>query len=179
MSTSNESQAAGPCHGIRVIEFASMVAGPYCGQMLADMGAEVIKIEGIEGDGLRAVRPQHAGLGALFAQNNRGKKSISLDVKSPEGLAICRDLVRSADVVLENFRPGVMKRLELDYESVCSLAPKVVYASVTGFGESGPYVGRPAYDQVIQAMAGNMWTQGEERVPEPVRNSIEIGRAHV
>jgi crotonobetainyl-CoA:carnitine CoA-transferase CaiB-like acyl-CoA transferase len=172
MSTGNESQAAGPCRGIRVIEFASMVAGPYCGQMLADMGAEVIKIEGIEGDGLRAVRPQHAGLGALFAQNNRGKKSISLDVKSPEGLAICRDLVRSADVVLENFRPGVMKRLELDYESVCSLAPEVIYASVTGFGESGPYVGRPAYDQVIQAMAGNMWTQGEERVPEPVRNSI-------
>ncbi len=172
MSISNESQAVGPCHGIRVIEFAAMVAGPYCGQMLADMGAEVIKIEGIEGDGLRAVRPQHAGLGALFVQNNRGKKSISLDMKSPEGLAICRDLVSSADVVLENFRPGVMKRLELDYESVRSLAPQVVYASVTGFGESGPYVCRPAYDQVIQAMAGNMWTQGEDKIPEPVRNSI-------
>ena len=91
MSTKNESQAAGPCQGIRVIEFAAMVAGPYCGQMLADMGAEVIKIEGIEGDGLRAVRPQHAGLGALFAQNNRGKRSISLDMKSLEGLAICRE----------------------------------------------------------------------------------------
>ncbi|TPG22157.1 CaiB/BaiF CoA transferase family protein [Variovorax guangxiensis] len=172
MSISNESQVVGPCHGIRVIEFAAMVAGPYCGQMLADMGAEVIKVEGIEGDGLRAVRPHHAGLGALFAQNNRGKKSISLDMKSPEGLAICQDLVRSADVVLENFRPGVMKRLGLDYESVRSLAPEVIYASVTGFGESGPYVGRPAYDQVLQAMTGNMWTQGEERVPEPVRNAV-------
>ena len=172
MSISKASKAAGPCQGVRVIEFAAMVAGPYCGQMLADMGAEVIKIEGFDGDGLRAVRPEHAGLGSLFVQNNRGKKSIALDVKSPEGLAICRDLIRSADVVLENFRPRVMKRLGLDHDAVQTFAPAIVYASVTGFGDSGPYVERPAYDQVIQAMAGNMWMQGQGETPDPVRNSI-------
>jgi crotonobetainyl-CoA:carnitine CoA-transferase CaiB-like acyl-CoA transferase len=163
---------AGPCAGLRVIEFATMVSGPYCGQMLADLGAEIIKLEPLEGDGLRAVRPEYKGLGTLFVHYNRGKKSMCVDLKSAQGAEVVRDLVRSADVVLENFRPGVMDRLGFGYEAFKALNPGLVYVSISGFGASGPYVDRPAYDQVIQGLTGYMWAQGENQSPQPVRNPV-------
>ena len=162
----------GPCHGFRVIEFATMVSGPYCGQMLADMGAEVIKLEPAEGDALRAVRPEYKGLSALFAHTNRGKKSIGIEFKSARGAELVRDLVRSADVVLENFRPGVMDRLGFGYEALREINPRIVYVSITGFGPDGPYANRPAYDQVIQSLTGFMWTQGQHKEPEAIRSPV-------
>jgi crotonobetainyl-CoA:carnitine CoA-transferase CaiB-like acyl-CoA transferase len=125
MSTSSQA-GNGPCTGLRVIEFATMVSGPFCGQMLADLGAEVIKLEPPEGDGLRAVQPDHKGLSALFVHYNRGKKSICIDLKSEQGAEVVRELVRSADVVLENFRPGVMDRLGMGYEAFKELNPGLV-----------------------------------------------------
>lgn len=171
MSTSSKA-ASGPCTGLRVIEFATMVSGPYCGQMLADLGAEVIKLEPIEGDGLRAVRPEYKGLGTLFVHYNRGKKSICIDLKSTQGAEVVRELVRTADVVLENFRPGVMDRLGMGYEAFSAINPKLVYVSISGFGASGPYADRAAYDQVIQGLTGYMWAQGENQSPQPVRNPV-------
>lgn len=171
MSTSVKA-GAGPCAGLRVIEFATMVSGPFCGQMLADLGAEVIKLEPLEGDGLRAVRPEYKGLGTLFVHYNRGKKSIGLDLKSAQGAEVVRDLVRSADVVLENFRPGVMDRLGMGYEALSAINPRLVYVSISGFGSSGPYVDRAAYDQVIQGLTGYMWAQGEYQSPQPIRNPV-------
>ena len=171
MSTSSK-VGSGPCTGLRVIEFATMVSGPFCGQMLADLGAEVIKLEPPEGDGLRAVQPEHNGLSALFVHYNRGKKSICIDLKSAQGAEVVRELVRSADVVLENFRPGVMDRLGMGYEAFSALNPKLVYVSISGFGASGPYAERAAYDQVIQGLTGYMWAQGEYQSPQPVRNPV-------
>jgi crotonobetainyl-CoA:carnitine CoA-transferase CaiB-like acyl-CoA transferase len=171
MATSSGAGSA-PCKGMRVIEFATMVSGPFCGQMLADLGAEVIKLEPPEGDGLRAVQPGHAGLSALFVHYNRGKKSLCVDLKSTLAAEVVRELVRTADVVLENFRPGVMDRLGMGYEALRAINPNLVYVSISGFGPSGPYADRTAYDQVIQGLTGYMWAQGEYQSPEPVRNTI-------
>lgn len=171
MTTSSKASTP-PCKGMRVIEFATMVSGPFCGQMLADLGAEVIKLEPPEGDGLRAVQPGHEGLSALFVHYNRGKKSVCVDLKSTLGAELVRELVRTADVVLENFRPGVMERLGMGYEAFSALNPELVYVSISGFGASGPYADRTAYDQVIQGLTGYMWAQGEFKSPQPVRNTI-------
>ncbi|MBR9909289.1 MAG: CoA transferase [Gammaproteobacteria bacterium] len=165
--------ADAPCKGIRVIEFASMVSGPFAGQILGDMGAEVIKIELPEGDPLRLVHPQEQGLAAFFVAVNRNKKSISLDLKSEAGKAIARKLLLSADVVIENFRPAVMAKLGLGYEQLKSLNPGLVYGSITGYGTSGPYANRPAYDQTIQPLCGLMVNLAEiakQDRPQPIRN---------
>ncbi len=167
-----DGKSTGPLAGYRVLEFANMISGPFCGQMLADLGADVVKVESLEGDGFRALRPEHGGLGAHFAHFNRGKRSVKLDLKSEKHVTVALDLVRKADVVIDNFRPGVMKRLGLDYETLRHLNPEVVHLSITGFGEDGPYAQRPAFDQVIQAMTGFMWTQGEGREPQPIRNPV-------
>jgi crotonobetainyl-CoA:carnitine CoA-transferase CaiB-like acyl-CoA transferase len=161
-----------PCSGLRVIEFATMVSGPFCGQVLADLGAEVIKIEPPGGDSLRMVAPHYRGMSSLFMEYNRGKKSIAIDLKSPEGVALARQLAGTADVVIENFRPGVMKRLGLGYENLREVNKQLVFVSITGFGDSGPYVERPAYDQVIQGLTGYMSTQGRGEKPEPIRNTV-------
>ncbi len=162
----------GACSGIRVVEFASVLAGPYCGQLLADMGADVIKVESLTGDPLRATLPEWCGLGAMFLHNNRGKRSICLDLQRPAGALAAARLMQGADVVIENFRPGVMERLGLSYETVAAENPSLVYASITGFGPSGPYAGLPAYDHLIQGLVGAMWQQGEHGSPEPIRITV-------
>lgn len=164
--------AKGPLDGIRVVEFATMVSGPVAGQMLADLGAEVIKVEGMGGDPLRAVAPVHAGLSAWFVHCNRHKQSIALDLKSTEGLAVALALCERADVVLENFRPDVMGRLGLGYETLSAANPGLIYASISGYGPDGPYAGRAAYDHVIQGLSGVMRAQSMGGPPQGIRNVL-------
>jgi CoA:oxalate CoA-transferase len=162
----------GPCTGIRVIELAAMISGPYCGQMLAHLGADVIKVEPPGGDLLRQSRPVYRDLGALFTHHNGGKKSIGIDLGTPEGRELALELLAGADVVLENFRPGVMEKLGLGYEELSRRNPRLIHVSITGYGQDGPYVKRPAYDQAIQALSGYMWVQGDNQKPEPIRSTI-------
>lgn len=162
----------GPCSGFKVLEVTTMVAGPMAGQMLADLGAEVTKIEAMGGDPMRALRPQQAGMSAGFMAMNRHKRSIQLDLKSPEGQKIARDLALKADVVLENARPGVLDRLGLSYDSLKQDNPGLIYASISGFGPDGPYAQLPAFDQVIQAIGGSMYLQGGWTMPTPFRTMM-------
>ncbi|WP_175870065.1 CoA transferase [Burkholderia sp. BCC0397] len=167
---SEEARRNGPCSGLRVLELGSMVSAPLAGQVLADMGAEVIKIEPPEGDPMRRVGPFHKGMGALFMTVNRGKKSIVLDLKTPRDLEVAQALASASDVLLHNMRPRVMERLGLGYELLQSANSKLIYASISGFGESGPYASKPAYDHVLQGMTGVMYLQGRGGAPEPIRN---------
>ena len=164
--------AKGPLDGVRVIEFATMVAGPVAGQTLADLGAEVIKVEGVAGDPLRAVKPVHWGLSTWFVHCNRHKKSIALDLKAQGDLAVALALCDSADVVLENFRPDVMGRLGLGYETLAARNRGLIFASLSGYGRDGPYAARPAYDHVIQGMSGVMRAQAMGGPPQGVRNVL-------
>ena len=142
--------------GIRVFDATQGVAGPHCAMLLAQHGADVVKVEPIAGDWGRAIGKKHGEHSAYGLSVNRGKRSIALDLKHPDGLAIAQKLAFEADVVLESFRPGVMGRFGLDYASVKAKNPKVVYLSVTGYGQEGPYNGRPVTDSVIQAYSGWM-----------------------
>ena len=148
-----------PLAGIRVVDFSSMIAGPYCARLLADCGAEVLKIEERTGDHMRTGRPLRDGHSAYFGHLNCGKKSLAVDLKAPEGRAIAADLVATSDVVLENYRPGVMKRLGLDYASLAKRRPELVYCSISGFGQAGPRAGQPAYAPVVHAASGFDHTQ--------------------
>jgi formyl-CoA transferase len=154
------------------LDFSRIVAGPYCGQILADLGAEVIKIEDPGGEPLRFGSPTHKGLASAFAQYNRGKKGVTLDLKSETDRALARKLADTADIVIENFRPGVMEKLGLGYDDLRRTNPGLIYVQISGFGESGPYVSRPAYDQVIQAMTGLMPIQGGSGRPQAILNSV-------
>jgi crotonobetainyl-CoA:carnitine CoA-transferase CaiB-like acyl-CoA transferase len=140
--------------GLRVIDFSTTIAGPHCTRMLADMGAEVIKIESAEGETMRNRPPVRNGCSSAFGQLNVGKKSLVLDLKSPDAIEILRRLVASADILVENFRPGVMRRLKLDYGSVRELNPKLIYCSISGYGQTGPSAELPAYAPVIHAASG-------------------------
>lgn len=150
-----------PLSGIRVLDFTRVLAGPYSTALLADMGAEVIKVESVSGDEYRHVGPFFDGTSALFENANRGKKSIAMDLKDPSEVAALRVLVKSVDVVVENFRPGVMAKLGLDALSLRPLNERLIYASISGFGHSGPNAFRPAYDIIVQAMSGIMALTGE------------------
>ncbi len=144
---------AGPLDGVRVIELTTMITGSLCGMMLADMGAESIKVEKVDGGDM--FRNWRGGLySSQFGAYNRNKRAITLDIRSDEGREILLKLVESADVVLENFRPGVMDRLGLSLDVLRERNPRVIYCSITGFGEDGPYVKRPAYDAVAQSLSG-------------------------
>lgn len=158
MDTEN---AARPLHGVRVLDFTRVLAGPYCTAMLADLGADVIKIESPGGDDYRHVGPFREEESLLFQAVNRGKRSIALDLKDPAAVQRVRELVKSADLLVENFRPGVMTRLGLGPEALQAENPGLVYVSVSGFGQSGPNVARPAYDIIVQAMSGLMHLSGE------------------
>jgi len=163
------SNSTGILNGIRVLDLGRIIAGPFCGQILGDLGAEVIKVEHPDGDDTRHWKPPTVGgEAAYFFAMNRNKSSICLDLSKPEGLQILKDLVAQSDVVIENFRPGVTKRLGIDYDALSAVNPKLVYCSISGFGQEGPMAGRAAYDYVIQAMSGLMSVTGE---PEgtPVR----------
>src|SRR5579872_2090732 len=151
----DERNATGSLHGLRVLDFSTTIAGPHCTRMLADVGAEVIKIEAVDGETMRIRPPVRNGCSSLFGQLNAGKKSIVLDLKLPEALEVVLHLVKSVDILVENFRPGVMRRLKLDYSSVQPFNPKLVYCSISGYGQSGPSAELPAYAPVIHAASGH------------------------
>jgi len=140
--------------GLRVLDFSTTIAGPHCTRMLADMGAEVIKIESVEGETMRTRPPVRGSCSSTFGQLNAGKKSLVLDLKSPDAVEAIRRLVEGADIVVENFRPGVMRRLKLDYASLQQLNPKLIYCSISGYGQTGPSAELPAYAPVIHAASG-------------------------
>jgi len=143
----------GPLDGIRILDLSSVVMGPYATQVLGDLGADVIKVEAPAGDNMRAVGPmRNAGMGALYLHLNRNKRSIVLDLKTPEGRQACLDLAKTVDVMLYNVRPQSMARLGLAYDDVAAVNPKIVYVGAYGFGNQGPYAGKPAYDDLIQGM---------------------------
>ncbi|SDS66825.1 CaiB/BaiF CoA transferase family protein [Bradyrhizobium canariense] len=140
--------------GLRVLDFSTTIAGPHCTRMLADMGAEVIKIESAEGETMRTRPPVRNKSSSAFGQLNAGKKSLVLDLKSPNAIEVVRKLVLSADILVENFRPGVMRRLKLNYDSLRQLNPKLIYCSISGYGQTGPSAELPAYAPVIHAASG-------------------------
>jgi len=165
-----------PLEGIRVLDLTHVLAGPFCTQILGDLGAEVIKIErpGV-GDPTRRMPPHTMKDQSLYFMSlNRNKKSLTLDLKAPEGKEIFYGLTRKADVVMNNFTPGTMEKLGLGYEDLKKINPKIVWASVTGYGQTGPYRERPSYDIIVQAMGGAMSYTGEPDKP-PVRCGIPIG----
>ncbi len=153
---------SGPLSGIRVLDLSRVLAGPYCTALLADLGAEVIKLEPPAGDDYRHIGPFKDGESALFTLNNRGKKSVVLDLKKPEDLELAQALAARVDVVVENFRPGVAARLGLGAVALREANPRLVYCSISGFGQDGPFKDLPAYDLVVQAMSGLMAATGEE-----------------
>ncbi len=150
-----------PLAGVRVVEFCQVAAGPFCGMLLADFGAEVIKVEPREGDGLRQWPPIRNGFSENFASLNRGKRSLVLDLKDPADRDVARALVLDADVLVENNRPGVMQRLGLGWDWFGPRKPGLVYCSISAYGQSGPRAGEGGFDLTIQAAAGVMSVTGE------------------
>ncbi|CAN5921264.1 CaiB/BaiF CoA-transferase family protein [soil metagenome] len=164
-----------PLEGIRVVDFSRVIAGPMCTQILADMGAEVIKIENPDGgdDTRKGAGPRQGGESHFFMTFNRGKKSVALDFTKPEGQAIVHKLLEKADVLVENFRPGVLKKYGLSYESLKDKYPRLVFLSISAYGQSGPLSDRPGYDPVLQAESGMMSVNGEAN-GEGLRHAIAI-----
>lgn len=161
--------------GCRVLDFTQYLSGPYCTKVLADMGAEVIKVERIpSGDDARGLDPKVNGESYPFAVANANKKSIAVDLKSREGLEIVLRLARDVDVVIENFRPGVMQRLGVGYETTRDCNPKLIYCSITGFGQTGLYSKRPGFDIIAQGMSGLMKMSGQPGETRPQKMGIAI-----
>ena len=160
----------GALEHVRVLDFTTTIAGPHCTRLLADLGAEVIKIEAPEGDMMRTRPPLRNGASTSFGQLNAGKKSIVLDLKTPPAVEAVRRLVATADAVVENFRPGVMRRFGLDYEVLAPIKPELIYCAISGYGQTGPSSQLPAYAPVIHAASGydlaHMAYQGEARRPD-------------
>ena len=151
-----------PLEGVKVLDFTAVMAGPYCTLMLADMGADVTKIEAFpEGDGSRHFEPKVNDESYCFAVLNRNKKSIALDVKQPQGKAIFMQLAAKADIIVENYRPGVVRNLGIDYGSLKAVNPGIIYASISGFGQTGPHSGKGGFDIIAQGMSGIMRMTGE------------------
>jgi len=168
-----------PLEGIRVIDLTHMLSGPYAGMILADLGAEAIKVEPLTGEGTRALLakdPNNSlnGMGAYFLTLNRNKKSVCIDLKSESGLELFYDLVRHADIVLDNFSAGVPAKLKIDFPHLEAVNPRIITCSVTGFGQDGPNFQRPAFDQVVQGIGGGMSITGEN-ADKPTRAGIPIG----
>jgi crotonobetainyl-CoA:carnitine CoA-transferase CaiB-like acyl-CoA transferase len=167
-------QAEMALEGLRVVDLSSHVSGPYCSVILADLGADVIKVERTgAGDDARRMPPFVGGEGSPFMLVNRNKRSIALDLKNPAELRLCRELAADADVFLENFKPGTAERLGLGYDALEALNPRLIYASISGFGQTGPYRERGGFDLMTQAMSGIMSANGPEdgppyRIPVPI-----------
>jgi crotonobetainyl-CoA:carnitine CoA-transferase CaiB-like acyl-CoA transferase len=163
----------GPLAGIRIVDLSQIVSGPMACQMLADQGAEVIKVESPGGDPVRGLGPRKADLSSMFIAVNRGKQGLCLDLKSPQGLGVLERLVATADVLVENFRPGVLARLGLDWGQLQAINPRLIYCSITGFGPDGPYSNVRVYDPVIQAVSGIAASQTDkEGTPGLVRHLV-------
>lgn len=169
------SQIKGPLGGVTVIDLTRVLAGPFCTMMLADLGARVIKVEVPgSGDDSRAYGPFVGGKSAYFISINRGKESLALDLKKPDDRTVFELLLGEADVVVENYRPGTMEKLGYGWDTLHARFPRLIYAAVSGFGHSGPYSTRPAYDLVVQAMGGIMSLTGQPEGP-PTRVGSSIG----
>ncbi len=165
----------GPLTGVRVLDLSRVLAGPYTGMLLADLGAEVVKVEepGV-GDEARRIGPFQQEVSTYFVSINRGKRGLTLNLKAEAGKRLFLDLVRQTDILVENYRPGVMRRLGLDYPALRAVHPRLVYAACSGFGQTGPYSPRGAYDMIVQGMGGVMSITGESGRP-PVRVGTSIG----
>jgi formyl-CoA transferase len=163
-----------PLSGIRVLDLSRILAGPTCTMMLGDLGAEVIKVERPgAGDDTRTWGPPFAGgEAAYYLCCNRNKKSITIDLKNPRGIELIKELAKTSDVLVENFTPGLPKKFGLDYETMKAINPRLVYLSITAYGQDGPYVDRPGYDMVLSAVGGLMWITGE-----PEGNPCKVGVA--
>jgi len=163
---------SGPLEGFKILELTSTVSGPFAGMMLADQGAEVIKVEppGI-GDLARFMGATKLGTGAMFTVLNRNKRSICLDLKNSDDLSILKELIKKTDILLENYRPGIVAKLGIDYDSVTELNPEIIYCSISGYGQTGPYKERKVYDPLIQATTGTAAAQNPEN-PEMFRTIV-------
>jgi len=165
----------GPLHGIRIIDLSMMLAGPVGSMLMGDLGAEILKIEPLEGDETRTAPPYYYGeSSAYFWSINRNKKSLAINLKSSEGREVLYDLVAKSDVVYDNYRPGVLERLKIDYPTLKRYNPQIICCSISTFGHTGPYRDRPGYDLIVQAMSGGMSITGEPG-GSPVRAGIPLG----
>lgn len=160
--------------GIKVVDLSRNLAAPFCTMILADLGAEVIKVESPKGDDARTYGPFINGKSGYFMSINRGKKSVTLDLKNPDDKAKLAELLKDADVMVDNFRPGVLDRMGITEEWVSSINPRVIFTSVTGFGQTGPYRTKAAYDMVVQGYGGIMSITGQPG-GEPTRVGASIG----
>ncbi len=162
-----------PLSGIKVLDMTRVVSGPFCSMLLADFGADVIKVESLDGDPSRVTGIVAEGENPYFVNLNRNKRSITVNLKSRGGKSIIRRVVKSVDILVENFRPGVMERLGLGYAKLAEINPRLIYAAVSGFGKTGPYCRRPAFDFIAQAVSGFMSLNGSADM-EPLRAGIPI-----
>ena len=165
----------GPLQGVKVIDMTTVLMGPYAAQMLGDYGADVIKVESLEGDVTRLIGPaRHPGMGPVFLNTNRSKRSIALDLKKPGGRDAVLRLLKTADVLIYNVRPQAMSRLQLGYDVVSKVNPRLIYAGVFGFGQDGPYAAKPAYDDLIQGATAlpALMAQTGDGVPRYVPNAL-------
>ena len=166
---------AGPLAGVRVLDLSRVLAGPFASQMLADMGAEIIKVEPPStGDDTRLFPPMRDGVSHYFISVNRSKKSIVVDLKTPEGVGLIKELAAACDVLIENYRPGVMDRLGLGYEILSQINPRLIYCAISGFGLTGPLRDRPSFDIVVQALSGALSVNGAKDGP-PTKLGIPLG----
>lgn len=171
MQTVPQNHAQLPLTGIRVLDFTQFLSGPFCTQMLGDLGAEIIKLESPEGDLARHIPPYFVGGDSVYYLSiNRNKQSLALDLKHPEGQAIARALCQASDIVIENFRPGIMDRLGLSAAAARAEKPGLIWCAISGFGQDGPYRDKPAYDMIVQALSGGMSLTGE-----PGRCAVRAG----
>ena len=162
-----------PLDGIRVLDLTRIISGPYCTRLLADCGAEVIKVEPLGGEHMRHKQPMRGGASTYFGHANAGKKSVTIDFRSPEDVARIRELAKSCDVAVENFRPGVVSELGLDYPSLAAERPDIVYCSISGFGQTGPRANAPAYAPILHAVSGHdMAAQSYDGADRPAKSGI-------
>ena len=166
-AASAPTEVQGPLAGIKVVDLSAVVSGPMAAGLLADQGAQVVKVEAQQGDLTRIIGPAKGDISALFAAINRGKRGIVLDLKQAAARTVLRQLLAEADVLIENFRPGAMDRLGFSYDEVASFNPRIVYLSISGFGQTGPYAAGRVYDPVIQAVAGMADAHPDPRSGEP------------
>jgi len=164
-----------PLESIRVLDLTRALSGPFCTMILGDLGADVVKVEPLpDGEMMRGWGPFHEGIGVFYLSINRNKRSLAVNLRDPEGLALGKELATSADVLVENFKPGTTREMGIDYETLRSLNPGLVYASITGFGTDGPYGTWPGFDQIAQGMSGLMSVSGFPD-GEPTRVGVPIG----
>ena len=164
----------GPMQGVKVLDLTTMVSGPVAAMMLADQGAEVVKVEPPKGEQMRHFGGQHNGVNAMFYSCNRGKRSLALDLKSDAGKTVLADLVRQTDVLVQNFRPGAMERMGFGEPAVRAMNERIIYVSISGFGEHGPYAHKRVYDPVIQALSGATDIQANRETRQPAMFRIII-----